>query len=218
MHALLTAHGYRVALAATGEEALGRVSVVEPDLIVQGLNLPDISGLDLCRDLREWSAVPIIIVSTVADEQTTVKALDLGADDYITKPFGAHEFLARVRAALRRTPGESSSPVLVAGELRLDQTTRRVTLGDRELRLTPTEYQLLRCLMANAGKVITHPVLSRVLWGPDYPEDNSALRVFIAQLRRKIEPDLNRPSYIVTVPRIGYRFRSNAEPDSQGAR
>jgi two-component system KDP operon response regulator KdpE len=207
LHVLLTNAGYQVALAASGHEALEHAALVQPDIVVLDPSLPDVDGLQLCRELREWSDVPIIILSADDRERTKVEALDLGVDDYITKPFGKDELVARVRAELRRARRDPLSPVLESGNLRLDQGSRRVTVGHREVHLTPTEYEILKYLMANAGKVATYPMLLRAVWGDAYVEASPILRVFIAQLRRKIEPDPDRPTYILTEPRIGYRFR-----------
>ncbi len=205
----LTGHGYEVDLAASGEEALDLLAVAPPDVVILDLMLPGLSGLEVCRQLREWSQVPVIVLSAKGEEHDKVEALDLGADDYLTKPFGMDELLARIRAALRRAAGEPASPVLESGELKLDQARRLVTSREREIHLTPTEYEMLRYLMANAGKVVTHRALLRTVWGPGYEGASQTLRVFIAQLRRKIEPDPARPSYIRTEPGVGYRFRTD---------
>jgi two-component system, OmpR family, KDP operon response regulator KdpE len=191
---------------------------VQPVAIIVDPMLPDMEGLELCRELRRWSTTPLIVLSTNNNVQRKVHALDLGADDYITKPFDADEFLARLRAVLRRTAREAVAPILETGALRLDQAHRRVTVAGRQVPLTPIEYELLRYLMIHAGTVITYPTLLRVIWGDEYTNAYATLRVFIAQLRRKIDPDLKRPSYIVTVPRIGYRLSAPAEPASPGAR
>jgi two-component system, OmpR family, KDP operon response regulator KdpE len=208
LRAGLVNHGYDVALAASGEQAVDAAASTPPDLVILDLTLPRMSGLDVCRELREWSAVPIIILSARDRERDKVGALDLGADDYLTKPFGMAELLARVRAALRRTSGDSASPVLESGELRLDQARRLVTCDGEMVHLTPTEYEILRYLMTNAGKVITHRSLLHAVWGTGYEDSTRMLRVFIAQLRRKIEPNPARPTYIRTEPAIGYRFRA----------
>jgi two-component system KDP operon response regulator KdpE len=180
-----------------------------PNAIILELNLPDVDGLTLCRDLREWSNAAIIVLSAVAEERIKVEALDLGADDYVTKPFGRNELLARIRAALRRARSDPPPPLLKSGGLCVDQLGRLVTLNGRATHLTPTEYEILRYLMANAGRVVTYPTLLRAVWGNAYADATPTLRVFIAQLRRKIESDPNRPIYILTEPRIGYRFRSD---------
>jgi two-component system, OmpR family, KDP operon response regulator KdpE len=205
----LAGHGYDVQLAGTGEEALDLAAVAPPDVIILDLMLPGLSGLDVCKGLREWSQAPIIVLSAKGEERDKVEALDLGADDYLTKPFGMDELLARIRAALRRTAGEAPTPVLEIGELRLDQARRLLTSRGREIHLTPTEYDMLRYLMTNAGKVITHRALLRAVWGPGYEDGSQTLRFFIAQLRRKIEPEPSRPIYIRTEPGVGYRFRAD---------
>ena len=206
----LADHGYDVRLAASGEEALDAAAVAPPDVVILDLVLPGLSGLEVCRGLREWSQAPILVLSARGEERDKIEALDLGADDYLTKPFGMGELLARLRAILRRTAGGSPSPVLASGDLRLDQARRLVTLAGREVHLTPTEYEMLRYLMANAGKVITHRTLLGAVWGPSHEDASETLRVFIAQLRRKIEPEPHRPTYIRTEPGIGYRFRLDA--------
>jgi two-component system KDP operon response regulator KdpE len=202
-------HGYDVQLAATGEQALDLAALEPPDVIILDLLLPDITGLEVCRSLREWSQAPIIVLSAKGEERDKIEALDLGADDYLTKPFGMGELLARMRAALRRVDSGPATPVLESGEIRLDHARRLVTVQDKEVHLTPTEYEMLRYLMANAGKVVTHRTLLRTVWGPSHEDASETLRVFIAQLRRKIEPDAHRPSYIRTEPGIGYRFRAD---------
>jgi two-component system KDP operon response regulator KdpE len=208
LHAVLAEAGYSVALAASGAEALHQVGLREPHAVVLDLTLPDMNGLDLCQALREWSPAPLLVVSSPTDERTKVRAFELGADDYLTKPFAIDEFLARLRAALRRVPRESAPAVLVAGELQLNQISGQVLRGGQELWLTATEHRLLRYLMAHAGKVLSHSELIRAVWGADYGATPATLRVFIAQLRRKIEPDPDVPTYIHTIPRIGYRFGS----------
>jgi two-component system KDP operon response regulator KdpE len=210
LRAGLVNHGYDVELAASGEDAMDAAASAPPDLVILDLMLPRMSGLDVCRELREWSAVPIIVLSARGQERDKVEALDLGADDYLTKPFGMAELLARVRAALRRTNGASASPILASGALRLDQARRLVTVGGEMVHLTPTEYEILRYLMTNAGKVVTHRSLLLAVWGPGYEDSTRMLRVFIAQLRRKIEPNHSRPTYVRTEPAIGYRFRPEA--------
>ncbi|HLI27836.1 MAG TPA: response regulator transcription factor [Chloroflexota bacterium] len=204
----LTSQGYKVHLASTASEALDAAASAQPDLIILDLMLPDQSGLEVCRELRQWSAAPIIVLSARDQERDKVQALDLGADDYLTKPFGLDELLARMRAVLRRGRTDACAPVLVCGELRLDQARRLVTLGGQEIHLTPTEYELLRYLMANAGKIVTHRELLHAVWGAGAEGNHAMLHVFIAQLRRKIDRDPTQPSYIRTEPRVGYRFRA----------
>jgi len=212
LHVLLTDAGYQVVLATSGHGALEHAGQVQPDVVILDPSLPDIDGLQLCRELRDWSDVPIIIVSADDRERTKVAALDLGVDDYVTKPFGRDEFVARVRAVLRRARGDPLSPILECGDVRLHQASRRVTVGHRAVHLTPTEYELLKYLMANTGKVVTYAMLWSAVWGNARSEAVPILRVFIAQLRRKIEPDPHRPNNILTESRMGYRFRDQGEP------
>ena len=203
----LSERGYRVTAVATGDEGLN-VTVSDPaDVVVLDLGLPDIDGLEVCRQLREWSQVPILILSARYDEMEKVRALDLGADDYLTKPFGTQELLARIRVALRRTERREATPaVIMVGDLRIDLARRLVTSAGREVRLTPTEYTLLSGLATNAGRVLTHQWLLQHAWGIGYEDNIQNLHVFISQLRRKIEPQPARPRYILTEPGIGYRF------------
>jgi two-component system KDP operon response regulator KdpE len=206
----LASHGYDVQTAATGEEALAAVDGRLPDLVLLDLVLPGLSGLEVCRHLRARSSLPILVLSARGDERDKVAALDLGADDYLTKPFGVNELLARIRAALRRAVGaRGPSAVVEAGALRVDFDRRQVTLDGAEVRLTPTEFELLKVLVANAGRVLTHGYLLRTVWGPEYEGESQLLRVFIGQLRRKVERDPSRPQHILTDPGVGYRFRSD---------
>jgi two-component system KDP operon response regulator KdpE len=180
-----------------------------PDLIILDLAMPGIDGLEVCRQLREWSKVPVVVLSVREGEHDKVEALDLGADDYLTKPFSLDELLARMRAVLRRVreAEEPEAPCFSAGELSIDFAARRVTLAGEEVHLTPTEYELLRLLALNPGRVLTHRQLLTKVWGSEYSEETHTLRVHIGNLRNKIEPDPTRPSFIHTEPRIGYRFR-----------
>lgn len=206
----LASHGYDVQTAASGEEALTLAEGRMPDLVVLDLVLPGLSGIEVCGYLRARSPVPILVLSARGDERDKVAALDLGADDYLTKPFGTGELLARIRAALRRAAGAHGPlPVVEAGALRIDFDRRYVTLDGAEVRLTPTEFDLLKALAAHAGRVLTHTYLLRTVWGPEYEQDSQVLRVFIGQLRRKVESDPSRPAHIVTEPGVGYRFRSD---------
>ena len=206
----LTSKGYEVRIAGDGEFALQTFRDWPPSLVITDLAMPNMGGLELCRKLREVSEVPIIVLSVRGEEKTKVEALDAGADDYVTKPFGMDELLARIRAALRRQPAsESQSRNLEAGEFRVDLDAHIVTRGGEELRLTPKEFDLLTYLVRNAGKVLTHRALLGAVWGGDYTEQHEYLRVFIGQLRKKIEPDPSKPRFILTEPWIGYRF--NAE-------
>ena len=206
----LTAKGYDVRVADDGDFALQTFHDWPASLVITDLAMPNMGGLELCRRLREISEVPIIVLSVRGEEKTKVEALDAGADDYVTKPFGMDELLARIRATLRRQPANDSQvPVLEAGEFRIDLDAHVVTRGGEELRLTPKEFDLLAHLVRNAGKVLTHRSLLGAVWGGDYTEQPEYLRVFIGQLRKKIEPDPSKPRYILTEPWIGYRF--NAE-------
>lgn len=206
----LSSHGYELRVAADGVSALETFGDWHPDLVVTDLAMPNMDGLELCRNLRAISTVPILVLSARGDEKTKVEALDLGADDYVTKPFGIDELLARVRVALRRAKTATSTgtepTVLEAGELRIDSETRSVTVQDREVRLTPKEFDLLLHFMRNPGKVLTHRALLTAVWGGNYVEQNEYLRVFVGQLRKKIESDTAAPRYILTEPWIGYRF------------
>ncbi len=200
----LEVHGYEVALAEDGRAALEHVTVWRPDVILLDLGLPEIDGLTVCRRVREWSDVPIIVLSVRDREDDKVAALNLGADDYLTKPFGTGELLARIQVALRHSAQlhVPQEPIIAAGDLRLNLALREVTRH-----LTPTEYEILKTLATNAGKVLTHTLLLQKVWGPDHQQDLGKLRVFMNQLRRKIEDDPAQPRYIVTEPGVGYRFR-----------
>ncbi len=202
----LEAHGYEVAGAASGQQGLQQAALLHPDLVILDLGLPDLDGLEVIKRLREWSRVPIIILSVREQEDDKIKALDAGADDYVTKPFGMGELLARMRAALRHAAQNGDEPVLTVGGLTVDLARRLVTVEGREVKLTPTEYELLKNLALNAGRVMTHRQLLRTIWGPGYQEETHYLRVYIGQLRRKIEPDPTRPRYIITEPGVGYRL------------
>jgi len=204
----LATHGYEVQVAADGEEALATFSTWPPDLVVTDLSMPNMGGLELCRRLRATSRVPIIVLSVKGEERIKVEALDAGADDYVTKPFGMGELLARVRAALRRGPtaAESEIQTIDTGDFHVDLETRGITVRGQEVHLTPKEYDLLAYLIRHSGKVLTHRMLLGAVWGGDYVEQTEYLRVFIGQLRKKIEPDPAKPRYIVTEPWIGYRF------------
>ncbi|MCB8816073.1 response regulator [Desulfosporosinus shakirovi] len=202
----LTSHGYVVKDAKTGREGLEAVAMFSPDLVVLDIGLPDIDGLDVVRQLREWTKVPIIILSVKEQEGEKIMALDLGADDYVTKPFGMGELLARIRAAIRHTMGVEEQPVLNFEDLTLDLVHRRVTRDDIEIKLTLTEYEIVRNLAINAGKVITHSYLLRTVWGSSYEKEVQYLRVYIGQIRRKLERDPSRPRHIITEPGVGYRL------------
>ncbi len=207
----LGARGYEVAVASDGQAALELAASWRPDLILLDLGLPTIAGLDVCRQLRAWSQVPIIVLTVRDAEQDKVAALDLGADDYLTKPFGTAELLARIRVALRHAAHLSvtAEPVRQFGDLRIDLARRLVVVRDQEVHLTPREYDLLRVLATQAGKVLTHRLLLRAVWGGAYEQDVATLRVFVTQLRRKIEADPAHPTHILTEPGIGYRFQGD---------
>jgi two-component system KDP operon response regulator KdpE len=203
----LTAKGYDVRIAGDGDFALQTFHDWPASLVITDLAMPNMGGLELCRRLRKISDIPIIVLSVRGEETTKVEALDAGADDYVTKPFGMDELLARIRATLRRQPAsDSQARVLEAGEFRIDFDAHVVTRGGQELRLTPKEFDLLAHLLRNAGKVLTHRSLLGAVWGGDFTEQHEYLRVFIGQLRKKIEPDPSKPRYILTEPWIGYRF------------
>ena len=204
----LEVHGYDIFEAADGLEALAAVVNHRPDLLILDLGLPELDGVEVTRRLREWTQIPIIVLSVRDQEADKIAALDAGADDYLTKPFGIGELLARMRVALRRTSTPGSEPVFTTGDLTVDLGRRVVMAGGQVVQLTPTEYDLLRVLVTHAGKVLTHHHLMRQVWGGGYDEEVHILRVNISNLRRKIEPDPSRPTYIVTEPGVGYRLRA----------
>ena len=206
----LAAREYDVVHVTSGGDALVAVGEAPPDLILLDLGLPDMEGVQVARRLREWSAVPIIFLTVRDDERSKVQALDAGGDDYVTKPFGLPELLARVRAVLRRKMEQpnASSAVFASGDLRVDLTARQVRVGGKEVRLTPTEYELLRLFILHADKTVTHKQLLAQIWGPESAHETQYLHVFIRQLRRKLEPDPGKPRHFVTEPGVGYRFRS----------
>ena len=206
----LTSQGYRVLEAETARDALAQATTGNPELVLLDLGLPDADGLDVARSLRDWSRVPIIVISARGKEDDKVAALDAGADDYLTKPFGVNELLARMRVALRHAAqagSEGATVVLEVGALRIDQARREVTVAGREVHLTPLEFRLLVLLTRNAGKVLTHRQILKEVWGPPYAGETHYLRVFMTQLRRKIEADPARPRLLVTEPGVGYRMR-----------
>jgi two-component system, OmpR family, KDP operon response regulator KdpE len=203
----LRAAGYEVEAAACAREALDKAAARPPDAVILDLVLPDGSGTDVCRELRRWSRAPILVLSVVGEESEKVAALDAGADDYVTKPFGFDELLARLRAALRRA-GPAGGPLLEIGELRVDLERRAVSFAGRPLSLTPTEFAILRVLAENEGKLLTHPMILRQVWGPRYGRESHYLHVYVSQLRRKFEPDPTRPRYLLTEPGAGYRLVS----------
>src|SRR6185503_18242680 len=205
----LASHGYDVRSSADGESALETFGDWHPDFVITDLSMPNLDGLALCRRLRSLSSVPVIVLSVKGEEQTKVEALDAGADDYVTKPFGMDELLARIRATLRRAPeqSEDSEPSTIeTGNFRVNLETREVTVSGRQVRLTPKEFDLLVYMVRHPGKVLTHRTLLAAVWGGNYIEQTEYLRVFIGQLRKKIESDPTSPRYILTEPWIGYRF------------
>jgi len=213
LRANLEARGYEVLAAMDGAEAIHTFEMELPDLVILDIMMPNIDGFEVCRRLREWSQIPIIMLSARGDENDKVKCLDLGADDYITKPFGASELIARVRAVLRRTEmarSISTRPSFTSGDLEISFAQRRVTIAGKEVKLTPTEYALLQEFVLNAGKVLTHTHLLNKVWGVEYKEDTQYLHVFVRRLRAKLEPDPTNPRYIITVPGVGYQFKDTA--------
>jgi len=206
----LTKHGYDVRVAGDGEAALDLFQAWTPDLVITDLAMPNMNGLKLCQRLRETSAVPIVVLSVKGDEATKIEALDTGADDYLTKPFGMGELLARVRASLRRSPAASPEATAIEeGDFRIDLESRAIQVDGKEVRLSPKEFDLLVFFMRNTGKVLTHRTLLAKIWGGDYTDQTESLRVFVRHLRKKIEPDPAKPRYILTEPWVGYRFRSS---------
>jgi two-component system KDP operon response regulator KdpE len=205
----LTTNDYRLVEAETAKEGLAQAAARNPDVILLDLGLPDRDGLDVTRELREWAGTPIIVLSARGREQDKVAALDVGADDYLTKPFGVEELLARIRVALRHAalpPGAAPEPMFEAGVLRVDLAERRVWRQGEEIHLTPTEYKLLATLVRHAGKVLTHRQLLKEVWGANYVNQSHYVRVYLAQLRQKIEPDPARPRLLLTEPGVGYRL------------
>lgn len=200
------AHDYNTALAVSGQEGLGLATVFRPDLVILDMSLPDMEGIEVVKNLRQWSKVPIIILSVREGEADKIAALDAGADDYVTKPFSMGELLARMRTALRHAASPDVEPVLNFGDLEIDLAHRQVQLEGQEIRLTPTEYELLKLLVSHPGKVLTHGQILRAVWGPGYEKETHYLRVYIGQLRHKIEKDASRPQHIITEPAVGYRF------------
>jgi two-component system KDP operon response regulator KdpE len=207
LRVILRDGGFEVTTAATAQEALDKAAVGPVDAAIIDLVLPDGDGVEVCRSIREWSDMPIIVLSAVGEEEQKVRALEAGADDYVTKPFGSNELVARLRAALRRaSAGTKDDPVLHADRLELDQTAHRVFVDGEDVHLTPTEFELLRTLMRNRGRLMTHRALLAAVWGTAYEHDTQVLRVHLANLRHKIEPMPSSPQHIVTDPGVGYRF------------
>jgi two-component system KDP operon response regulator KdpE len=208
IRANLEARDYEVHLAQDGAEAVEMAARLMPDVIVLDVNMPRMDGIEACKRIREWSNVPIIILSVREDEKDKVRALNEGADDYVTKPFGIEELLARIRVALRHVGSVTTAPapIFTAGDIEIDLSKRVVKLRGKAVRLTRTEYELLAYLVSNHGKVLTHKDLLNNIWGPEYGNEAEYVRVFVNQLRHKIEDDPSNPQYILTEPRVGYRF------------
>lgn len=205
----LESQGYAVFEATSGQDAVSGAAAHKPDIVILDLGLPDIDGVEVVRLLREWTRTPVIILSVRGSEKDKIAALDAGADDYLTKPFGMGELIARLRAALRRAAHPAGDPVFTSGDLKVDLTLRLVTVGGREVQLTPNEYDLLRVLVLNAGKVLTHRQLLREVWGAEYGDEFHMLQVNISNLRRKIEAEPWRRQTIATEPGVGYRLRAD---------
>lgn len=214
----LTSHGYAVMEARTGDEALDLIRSEHVDLILLDVNMPGRSGLETCREIRASGDVPIIMLTVRNTERDKVQALDAGADDYVVKPFGSEELMARIRAALRRTVAAESLPSFTSSELTIDFDKRLVLLKGQPVRLTPKEFDLLRYLVSNQGRSLGHRRLLQAVWGPDYGDETEYLRVFINQLRKKIEPEPHKPCYIHTEPWVGYRFEPPAEKAARSSR
>lgn len=208
LHAALSAHGYEIFEATTGQEALNAVIQHRPDLLILDLGLPDMDGVTVTRRLREWTTLPILILSVRDRETDKITALDAGADDYLTKPFSTGELMARLRVALRHTASPTQEAVFEANGLVVDTARRLVMVNDNEIALTPTEYDLLRLLVTHADKVLTHQQILRQVWGVGYDTESQLVRVNISNLRRKIEPEPARPRYIFTEPGVGYRLKT----------
>jgi two-component system KDP operon response regulator KdpE len=211
LRVVLEAEGYRLFFAENGEQGLTETAARQPDLVLLDLGLPDLDGVDVIRRIREWSKVPILVISARGQEQDKVDALDAGADDYVSKPFGTKELLARMRVALRHAAVQdgAESAVYESGKLRVDLAARLVYLDGAEVHLTPNEYKLLAALVRHAGKVLTHRHLLKEVWGPNFVEHTNYLRVHMSQLRRKIEAEPARPRYILTESGVGYRLQTN---------
>ena len=212
LRATLEGQGYRLFEATTGADGVVEVGSRQPDVVIIDLGLPDMDGLEVIRRVREWTAVPVIVLSARGQERDKVTALDAGADDYMSKPFGASELLARIRVALRHTAGashEADDAVFKVGELRVDLLHRQVLVGDKEIHLTPIEYKLLTTMVRHAGKVVTHQQLLREVWGPSHTEQAHYARVYMAHLRHKLEVEPARPRYLLTESGVGYRLASD---------
>jgi len=202
----LGSYGFNTSESSTGREGLSQATIFHPDLIILDLGLPDMDGVEVIKRLREWTATPILVLSVREHEDDKIEALDAGADDYITKPFSMGELLARIRVALRHTAKTDDEPVLAAGELTIDIPRRVVLVRGEEVKLTPTEYEILKYLALQAGRVVTHRQLLRAIWGPNYQDETHYLRIYVGQIRRKIEADPSQPAIITTEPGVGYRL------------
>ncbi|GAC1468288.1 MAG: response regulator [Desulfuromonadaceae bacterium] len=207
LHTVLSSEEFYLHEAENGHAGLAAAAAFRPDVILLDLGLPDLDGIEVIKRIREWSQVPIIVLSVRERENDKVAALDAGADDYLTKPFGVGELLARIRAALRRSLQEIPEPVFTSDDLQMDLGSRRVTINGADISLTPTEYEILRLLVAHAGKVLTHSQILKQIWGIAYLEQPHVLRVNVSNLRRKLERDPSRPQHIITEPGVGYRLR-----------
>jgi two-component system KDP operon response regulator KdpE len=210
LRTILTAHNYQVSTASRGEDGLTQAAAINPDVILLDLGLPDMDGIEVCEQLRSWTQTPIIVLTVRDSEKQKVIALDKGADDYLTKPFGIEELLARIRVALRHSSQDkgSSEPVIQVGDLTIDLAKYQVTRGNQQIKLTSTEYKLLAYMAANEGRVLTHQIILSNVWGFEYMDNVEYLRVYMNQLRKKIEVDPNNPRILTTEPGIGYRFSS----------
>lgn len=216
LRAILTSQGCNAVEVRDGAEALEEIKADPPDLVLLDINMPGMDGFETCRRIREASEVPIIMITVRGSEQDKVLALDAGADDYLVKPFGTQELLARVRAAARRLPNVQEIPPFVSANLKIDFERRQVIARGQPVHLTPTEFELLKHLVLNQGKPVSHVKLLHLLWGPEHGTDREPLRVFVGQLRKKIEPNPDEPCYILTEPLIGYRFEPGAEKPAKG--
>jgi len=213
LKANLEARGYETLMAVDGAEALQVVGRELPDLVILDIMLPKVDGFEVCRRLREWSQIPIIMLSAKGDVIDKVECLNLGADDYVTKPFGVEELMARIKAVFRRSKAARAlptQPTFINRDLKVNFVERQVTVADREVKLTPTEYKLLQELALNAGKVLTHEMLLNRVWGPEYRQEREYVRVFIGRLRKELEPDPENSQYIITVPGVGYKLQITA--------
>lgn len=217
LRSTLSTHGYVITEAKTGEEALESIRKERPDLILLDVNMPGMGGIETCREIRRGSDAPIIMLTVRNAERDKVAALDAGADDYVVKPFGIEELLARIRAALRRYAPADALPAFESKDLTIDFATRQVRAKEKDVHLTPKEFEVLKHLVANLGKPLTHRRLLQAVWGPDYGDETESLRVVINQLRKKIEADPAHPKYILTEPWVGYRFQSGSSNTTKSA-